>query len=87
LANPTHDSGDHTDDTYDNTETAEDGNLRVGMGLRVPELVRTGESCLRLCRLQDQIEARGFGERAEILVSREQGNAPVNAGLGNQRVS
>jgi len=55
-------------------------------GLRVPELVRTGESCLRLCRLQDQIEARGFGERAEILsrVSRE---CPVNAGLGNQRVS
>jgi hypothetical protein len=36
---------------------------------------------------RDKIEACGVGKGLEILVSREEGNAPVDAGLGDQRVS
>jgi hypothetical protein len=36
---------------------------------------------------KDKIEARRFGERSEVPVSREQRNPSVDAALGNQRIA
>jgi len=36
---------------------------------------------------KDKIEARSFGERPEVTVSREKRNASVNTALGDQRIA
>ncbi|MGA9383757.1 MAG: hypothetical protein WBV63_01950, partial [Candidatus Sulfotelmatobacter sp.] len=59
---------------YDNTEAREDGNLRVGVSVRVP-------------RSQHEMELGGVSKCAEVLISRQERNSTVDTGLSDQGIA
>src|SRR5580700_1836181 len=59
---------------YDDTGACEDGNLRVGVSVRVP-------------RSHHEVEPGGVSERVEILISRQEGDSTVDTSLSDQGIA